>query len=128
MSYPTFESDLNKYQELAARTLIANPPEFTNTELMLLWNAMGLAGESGKVVDPIKKQVCHKHGINRNAIAKELGDVLWYVAAIATKLDLKLSDIANINIDKLKSRYPEGFSFDRSLNRDSKQLSLFEES
>lgn len=117
MGYPTFDSDLDKYQESAARTLISNPPEFSSTELMLLWNSMGLAGESGEVVDLIKKQVCHKHGIDRDAIAKELGDVLWYVSAIATKLDLKLSDIAKINIDKLKSRYPEGFSFNRSINR-----------
>lgn len=117
MSYPVFGL-LNLYQKEAARTLIANPPEFSDVELMLLWNAMGLAGESGEVVDLIKKQVCHKHGIDRDAIAKELGDVLWYVAAIATKLDLNLADVASININKLKARYPEGFSFDKSLNRE----------
>jgi NTP pyrophosphatase (non-canonical NTP hydrolase) len=116
MSYPGFS--LDNYQSLAARTLIIDEqPVYTDIELALIWNALGLAGESGEVVDLIKKQVCHKHGIDRDVIAKELGDVLWYVAAIATKLDLKLSDIADLNIDKLKARYPEGFSFDRSLNR-----------
>jgi NTP pyrophosphatase (non-canonical NTP hydrolase) len=115
MSYSSFS--LNDYQSLSARTLIDKQPEYSDLELSLIWNALGLAGESGEVVDLIKKQVCHKHGVDRDAIAKELGDVLWYIAAIATKLDLDLSEIADLNIDKLKARYPEGFSFDRSLNR-----------
>ena len=94
-----------------------NDIEYSPLELMLQWNALGLAGEAGEVVDLIKKQVCHKHGIDRDAIAKELGDVLWYVAAICTKLDLNLQHVAQQNISKLQERYPKGYSSEASKNR-----------
>lgn len=101
----------NDYQQQAARTLIDGPDAtYTDHEIMLVWNALGLAGEAGEVADTIKKAVFHQHGINRDELIKELGDVLWYVAALCSKLDVPLSEVMERNIEKLKRRYPDGYS------------------
>lgn len=103
------------YQREVGRTLI-DAPDFTLTpqEMMLAWNALGLAGEAGEAADCIKKAVFHRHGVDLDKLRKELGDVLWYVAAIATKLNLTLDDVMVANIEKLKARYPEGWDAERS--------------
>lgn len=103
--------DAYLYQALAARTLIDTPDhEYTSDEIMLVWNALGLAGEAGEVADTIKKAVFHRHPLDRDALIKELGDVLWYVAALCTKLDVNMANVMHQNIEKLKARYPEGYS------------------
>jgi NTP pyrophosphatase (non-canonical NTP hydrolase) len=100
----------NEYQELAARTLIDAPDaEYTDAEIMLVWNALGLAGEAGEVANSIKKMVVHRHGVDRDELVKELGDVLWYVAALCTKLDVPMSTVMERNIAKLMRRYPDGY-------------------
>lgn len=108
----------NEYQDLVGRTLI-DRPDFTLTDddVMLIWHATGLAGEAGEVSDMIKKGIFHQHGLDREKLIKELGDVLWYVAALATKLDASLGDIMQANITKLKARYPAGYSSEASLAR-----------
>ena len=80
---------------------------------------MGLAGETGELVDMLKKWVGHGHELDLGEVEKELGDILWYVAEIATILDLRLAQIAEKNEAKLSARYPEGFSVERSRNRGS---------
>ena len=106
--------DADEYQKLAARTLIDKPDfEISDCEIMAVWDAIGLAGESGEVVDHIKKGVFHQHGIDIPKLANELGDVLWYVAALCTTLGLDMDAIMRANIEKLKLRYPNGYnSFD----------------
>ena len=61
----------------------------------------------------------HGHELDRDKVIKELGDVLWYIAAIASFLHVPLDEIAQRNIDKLAARYPEGFSNERSINREA---------
>ena len=77
-----------------------------------VYPALGLAGESGEVVEKIKKVFRDQHGAvtdeQRQAIAKELGDVLWYLAQLATELDLDLNQVAQDNLDKLLSRQQRG--------------------
>lgn len=107
------ESSLNNYQKLASRT--AND-KVTQKEALTNY-ALGIAGESGEVADMVKKHVFHNHELDKEEIVKELGDVMWYVANIATCLDVDLFEIANKNIDKLKKRYPEGFDTEKSKNR-----------
>jgi len=108
----------NDYQILASRTLLDVPDrDYSHEEIMLVWNAIGLAGEAGEVADHIKKGVFHDHGIDNEKLVKELGDVLWYVAAIATKIGVPLALIMELNIAKLKQRYPDGFKTEDSISR-----------
>jgi NTP pyrophosphatase (non-canonical NTP hydrolase) len=78
----------------------------------LAYPALGLAGEAGEVAEHAKKAIRDDGGTvseeRRAAIAKELGDVLWYVAQIATELDLELDAIAEANLEKLLSRQRRG--------------------
>jgi NTP pyrophosphatase (non-canonical NTP hydrolase) len=99
------------YQEQAARTQIPEPGfDIPGHEMMLVWNALGLAGEAGEVAELVKKGVFHRHSIDRTKLEKELGDVLWYASALCTALGLELGEIMQINIEKLKVRYPNGYS------------------
>lgn len=98
------------YQKLAARTLIDGPDfAITDNDFMIIWNAIGLAGEAGEVADTVKKGILHQHGLDRDKMRKELGDVLWYVAALCTKLDMDMGEVMAANIDKLRARYPDGY-------------------
>jgi NTP pyrophosphatase (non-canonical NTP hydrolase) len=81
--------------------------------------ALGLAGEAGELADLIKKHCGHGHPLDVEKLLKELGDVMWYVARIADSQSVSLSDVAYKNIEKLKARYPDGFSKDASINRTS---------
>jgi NTP pyrophosphatase (non-canonical NTP hydrolase) len=102
---------MNEYQGLASRT--ANDHEYS-----LINYGLGLTGESGEVADIIKKHMFHGHEMDNQDILKELGDVLWYVSNIARECGFSLETVASQNINKLKKRYPEGFSTERSVNRD----------
>lgn len=77
-----------------------------------IYPALGLAGESGEVLEKIKKLVRNKNGqhdeADREAISAELGDVLWYIAQLATEFDLNLDQVAEKNITKLFSRLERG--------------------
>ena len=79
---------------------------------------MGLCGESGEVIDLVKKHVSHGHPLNREKLIDELGDVAWYLAECAEAIGITLEDVLTHNIEKLKKRYPEGFSTERSINRE----------
>lgn len=103
----------NEYQELAMTTL--NPA--LSRKDILINGVMGLCGESGEAIDLVKKHLHQGHELDREALAKELGDIAWYLAETAYALDLSLEDILQANLDKLKERYPEGFNSDRSQSR-----------
>ncbi|MGY0013268.1 nucleoside triphosphate pyrophosphohydrolase family protein [Bacillus anthracis] len=106
-------NELNDYQEKALRTW---NKEGLKTERMANV-ALGLAGEAGEVADLIKKTNYHGHTIERKELIKELGDILYYVSVGAHELGYTLQEIAEININKLAKRYPEGFSVVASINR-----------
>lgn len=105
---------VNEYQKLAMTTL--NPA--LSRQDVLINGVMGLCGESGEVIDLVKKHLHQGHPLNREQLIKELGDVAWYLAEIATALDVSLEEVLEGNIQKLKSRYPQGFFVDDSLNRE----------
>ena len=102
---------INEYQELAMTTL---NPELSKRDV-LINSVMGLCGESGEAIDIVKKWMAQGHELDKEHLAKELGDVAWYLAEAATALDISLEDIFKANIDKLKKRYPDGFETKKSL-------------
>jgi len=104
---------LHDYQRMAQRT--TSP--YTPAVHRLTISALGLAGESGEVVEHIKKFAGHGHPLDRDRIVNELGDVLWYVADIAACIGVSLDDVAKMNVDKLAKRYPDGFTTTASMER-----------
>ena len=104
---------VKEYQHLAMTTL---NPELSKKDV-LINGVMGLCGESGEAIDIVKKWLAQGHDLDKEKLAKELGDICWYLAETATALDLSLEDIMAANIEKLKKRYPSGFDADRSRNR-----------
>lgn len=164
----------DEYQELAGRTLIATPGfTLTGNEVAISRDTLALAVSAGAIADQVKKQLYHRHGLDRigllaaldqvradadmlamalrrealadepindatvfefwnglgligesievislilegsadpQSITKELGDALWYIAAICTRHGLRLSDVLMENVAKLKARYPDGYS------------------
>lgn len=105
---------INEYQTAALRT--AQTEELTHIELVMN-AALGLCGESGEVADIVKKFRFQGHDLDFDHIAKELGDITWYLAVGAYAIGYDLETILQMNVDKLKARYPNGFSTDRSLHR-----------
>ena len=108
--------DLQTYQELSKRTM---PVHGNEIEVLYAAHnyALGLNGEAGEVADLIKKKFHHGHEIALEDIRNELGDVLHYLAGLATIFNISLEDVAITNIDKLKLRYPNGFNEADSIAR-----------
>jgi NTP pyrophosphatase (non-canonical NTP hydrolase) len=96
-------NDFDRYKELADST--ARYPERGRN---LTYPTLGLAGESGEVAEKVKKIIRDKDGVlddeSRILIAKELGDVLWYISQLAHEIQIPLSKIAELNVLKLRSR------------------------
>lgn len=93
---------LNEYQSLALETAIY-PKDYK-----VIYPALGIAGEAGECSDKIKKVIRDNNGKftyeKKQEIAKEIGDVLWYCAALANDIDYSLDEIGELNIGKLHSR------------------------
>lgn len=99
--------NLNEYQKESRKTA-----QYSYMGGEFIYPLLGLAGETGEVVEKFKKILRNNDGVItdefRMDIKKELGDVLWYIAQIATEMNLELDDIAGSNIEKLKSRQERG--------------------
>jgi len=100
--------ELSDYQRLSRRTAVYP----TSAGSPLTYPVLGLTGEAGEVAEHAKKLIRDDGGEltpeRREAMGKELGDVLWYVAQLATELGLELDEIAQANLDKLLSRQQRG--------------------
>ena len=98
---------LSDYQARSRRT--ATYPDVGDN---IVYPTLGLAGEAGEVAEKVKKLLRDDAGVlsgeRRAALAGELGDVLWYVAQVATEAGLELEEIAQANLDKLLSRQQRG--------------------
>lgn len=99
--------NFQEYQDKSRKTAL-----YPNVGENFVYPTLGLAGEAGEVAEKIKKVIRDKGGMidddTRKDIQKELGDVLWYVAQIASELDLSLDDVAEGNIKKLYDRMDRG--------------------
>lgn len=110
----------NDYQALAMRTndgmsndrlakKVADSAD-SNIELgLMVQAAFGLSGEVGELNDIIKKWIFHEKEMDWEHFEKEIGDICWYIAAMCKAINVDFSDVLQKNVDKLKSRYPEGF-------------------
>lgn len=124
----TYEEGItpNIYQEECLRTEAGMNQTFgklmadgylTEDKIRLMNGLMGLNGEAGECVDILKKVLFQGHELDKQHLAEELGDVLWYVAISANAIGYPLESIMIMNRDKLRKRYPEGFEVERSVNR-----------
>ena len=98
--------NFNKFQQECIRT--ANPNMNWKDE-RLNW-ALGIAGESGEYCELIKKEFFNGKPLDLEDAKKELGDILYYVAMAANNLHISLDDVADLNVRKLRARYPDGFT------------------
>lgn len=104
--------ELNEYMELAART------DIPKTQIDGLRDAaMGMVGEAAEALDHMKKVLEQGHDLDFEKLIEETGDNLWYIAKMSRYCGVTLEDVARRNIEKLRKRYPEGFSVERSVNR-----------
>jgi len=99
--------NFNEYQKKSKKTAI-----YPNTGHNYIFPALGLSNESGEVAGKIKKIIRDKNSImseeDKLEISKELGDVLWYIAQMASEINIPLNDIAKDNLEKLKDRMKRG--------------------
>ena len=102
----------NDYQRLAMRTAGQDQGQFLDNAIM------GLCGEVGECADIVKKHHFQGHELDCEKLIDELSDVCWYVALLATALGARLEDVMLHNVEKLKKRYPDGFSKERSIHRE----------
>ena len=94
-------------------------PDYQHYMPNVLYAAIGICGEAGEVSELVKKYAYHEHTIDTEHLARELGDVLWYVSYMAHLFGYSLGEIMEMNQDKLAKRYPDGkFDADRSRNRE----------
>jgi len=105
----------NEYQRRAMTTL---NPKLSRKDV-LINGVMGLCGESGEAIDIVKKYLHQGHPLDKAKLAKELGDIAWYLAETAYALDIPLETILRSNLEKLAKRYPEGFSAEQSIHREA---------
>ena len=118
----------NEYQRLAMRTNDSKSTDRLTKKMIqyfsqpqdiggIIQGCLGLSGEVGELNDMIKKWIFHEADIDSQHLMKELGDVLWYVALICESCGWSMEAVMELNIEKLKARYPEGFSVELSAHR-----------
>ena len=83
----------------------------------LLEAVMGLNGEAGECQEIVKKAMFHGHSLDVEALLLEEGDVLWYLTELCNELGISVDTIAKLNLQKLKNRYPDGFTHEASRER-----------
>jgi NTP pyrophosphatase (non-canonical NTP hydrolase) len=98
----------SEYQDLAMRTR----GKYSGYKDQLLAACLGMAGETGEFIDSVKKMIYHNKPIPTLDLQKELGDGMWYNALACDALGFNMDTVAGTNIEKLKARYPDGFSFE----------------
>lgn len=113
--------DFNNYQSRASKNFKEHKG-LTKEEARLLDWALGVTDEAGEVAGKVKHMVYHNEETDIMEIAKEIGDVLWYLSALAKTLDISLEDCAELNVAKLEHRHgKKGYSDSTSASRHSKE-------
>ena len=106
-------STLAEYQQAASRTINRS----LTTEQRMVDAAAGLAEEAGEVLGLVRKHVFMHHELDRARLVTELGDALWCLTGIAAVVGVSLDEVATANLEKLRRRYPDGYSDSASARR-----------
>lgn len=106
--------NFHEYEELAYRT---DGTKDLDLDTQTVYCGLAIAGEAGELADYIKKVYFQGKPLEKTKLLLEMGDILWGLSKLARVLDTSLATIAHMNIQKLKERYPEGFSVDAANNR-----------
>lgn len=102
-----------EYQQAVRRTMKTR----VKPQYALLDYLLGLGGEAGELLNAVKKMLFHEHDWDDAKVREELGDIAWYLFAIANTLGYDMTKIAQENVEKLRLRYPDGYSHEASRNR-----------
>lgn len=105
--------DIREFQRVSTRTLNKELSKEQQVSNMIF----GANGELGEVTDILKKHLYQGHRIDKQHLAEEIGDTLFYIVNLCTVYNLDVEDILQANVDKLKKRFPNGFDAERSINR-----------
>lgn len=102
-------TDRDNYKEISDRLNVDN--------LKLFHACMGMAGEVGEICDAFKKHIMYGKTLDVNNLKEECGDVLWYMGVMIRALGTSFEEVMQMNHDKLKKRYPEGFTEEHAIKR-----------
>ena len=105
--------DIREFQRVSTRTLNKELSKEQAISNMIF----GANGELGEVTDILKKHLYQGHKLDKQHLAEEIGDTLFYIVNLCTIYNLDVEDILQGNVDKLRKRFPEGFDAERSINR-----------
>ena len=112
------KNDLDVFQEEALRSMRNDLPY----ELICSNMCMGLAGETGETVDIFKKHIYQGKDLDINDVIEEIGDILWYIANLCNVNKITMKECMESNVEKLRKRYPNGFSIKDALERADKNV------
>ncbi|WP_143314233.1 nucleoside triphosphate pyrophosphohydrolase family protein [Clostridium sp. HBUAS56017] len=112
---------IKEYQEKSIRTMPKEyEPQYDVFKTLQICNMIfGLEGEAGEVTDILKKHLFHGHELDKKHLKEELGDIMFYLVNLVTLYNIDMSDVLEINVDKLLKRYPQGFDKEKSIYRES---------
>lgn len=102
------------YREEVLRTLSDTKNDIHDC---LLHASLGMCGESGEFIDIIKKHRYYNKELNKQDLIKELGDIRWYLEVACYALGVTMEEVQQMNVDKLRKRYPEGFTQAAAIER-----------
>ncbi len=105
--------EIREYQKLSTRTLDKNLDFHKQLNNMLL----GISGETGETIDLFKKHLYQGHRLDNTKVSLEIGDIMFYLTNLCTLLEINMEDVLEINVHKLRNRYPNGFEAKRSVDR-----------
>lgn len=108
--------NIEQYKADSERTLIDK-----GHDMNLLHAAMGIGTEAGELLDAFKRNIFYGKDLDVVNIKEEVGDIMWYVAILLRELDLDFHEILDLNIKKLRARFPDKFTEKDALNRDLDQ-------
>lgn len=109
--------EIKQYEQECKRTFDVHADTIENINHAV----HGIGGESGEIIEYVKKWRYNGHDFDSYVVAEELGDLLWYIVLMSNAVGFSLEEVMEMNVRKRNKRYPEGFDTERSINRDDEE-------